>query len=76
MFSRRHLSHSVVAPPFLSSTAPSSNTAEDQRIADARNHVHGLHSKLRGCVDNLSDKISGVMQKQEKEFLSAYRAHM
>jgi hypothetical protein len=38
--------------------------------------VLSLHGKLTGVVETLSSKVSGVLQKQEKEFLQAYRAHM
>lgn len=38
--------------------------------------VKDLHSKLKTVVANLSDKVSIVLQKQENEFLAAYRAHM
>lgn len=38
--------------------------------------VKTLHSQIGGVVHTLNDKISKVLQKQEKEFLAAYRAHM
>ena len=44
--------------------------------AESMKRVYALHGKLTGVVDTLSSKVSGVLQKQEKEFLQAYRAHM
>lgn len=39
-------------------------------------HVKALHSQLSSVVGSLNEKVSGVLQKQEQEFLRAYRAHM
>jgi hypothetical protein len=44
--------------------------------SESMKRVMSLHGKLTGVVDTLSAKVSGVLQKQEKEFLQAYRAHM
>ena len=44
--------------------------------SDTMKRVSMLHGKLTGVVDTLSTKVSGVLQKQEKEFLQAYRSHM
>jgi hypothetical protein len=38
--------------------------------------VKQLHGQIGGVVQTLNDKIAKVLQKQEKEFLAAYRAHM
>lgn len=38
--------------------------------------VNQLTNNVLGVVDTLNDQISGVLAKQEKEFLRAYRAHM
>lgn len=35
-----------------------------------------MHGKLSDVVGSLSDKVSGVLKKQEDEFLAAYRSHM
>ena len=39
-------------------------------------HVRHLHGQITGVVSTLNDKVAKVLQKQEKEFLGAYRAHM
>ena len=39
-------------------------------------NVQDLHGKVTHIVQNLSDKLGMVLKKQEKDFLSAYRAHM
>ena len=39
-------------------------------------NVQNLHGKVTHIVQNLSDKLGMVLKKQEKDFLSAYRAHM
>jgi len=38
--------------------------------------VKDLHGKIGSVVNHLNEKIALVLQKQEKEFLAAYRAHM
>ena len=38
--------------------------------------VKNLHGKVSHLVDNLAGKLGLVLRKQEKDFLSAYRAHM
>jgi len=38
--------------------------------------VKDLHGKIGSVVSHLNEKIALVLQKQEKEFLAAYRAHM
>ncbi|KAJ0403088.1 hypothetical protein P43SY_009155 [Pythium insidiosum] len=38
--------------------------------------VRERHSQLQDAVASLSDKISAVLGRQEKDFLAAYRAHM
>ena len=35
-----------------------------------------IHGQIGGVVQTLNEKIAKVLQKQEKEFLAAYRAHM
>lgn len=35
-----------------------------------------LHAQLNGVVGTLNEKVAAVLQKQEKEFLRAYRSHM
>ena len=40
------------------------------------NIVKDEYKKLQLAINELGDKVSGVLQKQETEFLSAYRAHM
>ncbi|GMH86845.1 hypothetical protein TrST_g12246 [Triparma strigata] len=38
--------------------------------------VYDEYNKLNEVVDQLGSKVSGVLAKQENEFLGAYRAHM
>lgn len=38
--------------------------------------VKELHGELSGVVSQLSEKVTGVLAKQESEFMGAYRAHM
>ena len=38
-------------------------------------NVHKQYGDLNGMVGVLSEKVSGVLQKQERDFLAAYRAH-
>lgn len=35
-----------------------------------------LHGNLNSVVDRLSDRVTGLLKKQESEFLKAYRSHM
>lgn len=43
---------------------------------EAMTRVKDLHVKIGSVVGHLNEKIALVLQKQEKEFLAAYRAHM
>ena len=43
---------------------------------EAMSRVKDLHGKIGSVVNHLNEKIALVLQKQEKEFLAAYRAHM
>lgn len=47
-------------------------------IADPKSmsRVYEEYAKLNDVVDQLGMKVSGVLAKQENEFLGAYRAHM
>ena len=38
--------------------------------------VRDNYAKLQASISELGGKVSGVLQKQETEFLVAYRAHM
>lgn len=38
--------------------------------------VHAIHGQLQHVVGTLNEKVAAVLQKQEREFLRAYRAHM
>ena len=38
--------------------------------------VHKQYSLLESAIDELGNKLSGILAKQESEFLGAYRAHM
>jgi len=38
--------------------------------------VHEEYTKLQHAISELGTKVSGVLQKQENEFLTAYKAHM
>lgn len=40
------------------------------------NLVKDLHGQLNGLIDQLSDKVEGVINKHDCEFLAAYRAHV
>ena len=60
----------------MSSTFPLTAVHEPARDPESMKRVKELHGKLRRVVSTLSDKVSGVLMKQEREFLAAYRAHM
>jgi hypothetical protein len=50
---------------------------EDEKyVPGGLDRVNDLHGKVTHIVHNLSDKLGLVLKKQEKDFLSAYRAHM
>eukprot|EP00940_MAST-03C_sp_MAST-3C-sp2_P003520 g3520.t1 len=38
--------------------------------------VKDLHTQLQSTVKNLAEKIGGVLEEREKDFLTAYRHHM
>jgi hypothetical protein len=45
------------------------NLSNDQKIKDS-------HGRINKCVENLDDLLDKMMQKQELDFLAAYRGHM
>ena len=38
--------------------------------------VHSEYTKVHDVISQIGSKVSGVLAKQENEFLGAYRAHM
>jgi len=38
--------------------------------------VHEQYSKLQSAINELGEKVTGVLTKQENDFLGAYRTHM
>mmetsp|Transcript_14643 Transcript_14643/g.30052 ORF Transcript_14643/g.30052 Transcript_14643/m.30052 type:complete len:362 (-) Transcript_14643:6-1091(-) len=68
----------------MSSQAPSAFALTEATINDvasiadpkSMSRVYEEYEKLNEVVDQLGMKVSGVLAKQENEFLGAYRAHM
>ena len=68
----------------MSSPAPSAFALTEAAINDvasiadpkSMSRVYEEYAKLNDVVDQLGMKVSGVLAKQENEFLGAYRAHM
>ncbi|OWZ13121.1 hypothetical protein PHMEG_00013615 [Phytophthora megakarya] len=69
---------------FLTSVKRLSNSATGNRSsnilvideAPAMAMVREKHAQLHDVVGSLSEKISAVLARQERDFLAAYRAHM
>lgn len=61
---------------FLTSINDPGTMAVDLPDPEGLQRVKHLHSQITGVVATLNDKVGKVLQKQEREFLSAYRAHM
>ncbi len=53
-----------------------SSTHVCRTVPCSLHRVRHLHGQITGVVSTLNDKVAKVLQKQEKEFLGAYRAHM
>lgn len=45
------------------------NLANDKKIKDS-------HARINKCVENMDELLDKMLQKQEIDFLSAYRGHM
>eukprot|EP01029_Cantina_marsupialis_P000053 TRINITY_DN1004_c0_g1_i1.p1 TRINITY_DN1004_c0_g1~~TRINITY_DN1004_c0_g1_i1.p1 ORF type:complete len:282 (-),score=75.98 TRINITY_DN1004_c0_g1_i1:445-1290(-) len=52
------------------------DNGQHERQNSGLQRVKGLHSQLRDVVGSLNSKVASVLQKQEQDFLAAYRAHM
>ena len=52
--------------------------AQTSSIADPQSmkRVHDSYGKVHDVINQIGNKVSGVLAKQENEFLGAYRAHM
>lgn len=48
----------------------------DNPDLEHHNLVKNLHSQLNGLIDQLNDKVEGVIDRHEVEFLAAYRSHI
>ena len=59
-----------------SNDQPKSNVKRPVYEPEGLKRVKNLHGKVSHLVDNLAGKLGLVLRKQEKDFLSAYRAHM
>ena len=62
--------------PGTSPTAAGGANGSLVQEPESMDRVRGLKSKLGTVVETLNDKVGAVLQKQRKEFLTAYRAHM
>lgn len=72
MTSLRHTGHSRAAARHESHGAevlPEFVSAPFRKISE-------LHDELQGIVDSLDSKIDAVIEREEKEFLTAYKAHL
>lgn len=61
---------------FMTATRGKRGLAADMPDPPSMNRVKALHSQLAAVVGTLNEKVSGVLQSQESQFLRAYRTSM
>ena len=68
----------TISSPTAFITETPTDLLDAGKVEDTVNmkRVHSEYGKLQDVIFQIGDKVSGVLAKQENEFLGAYRAHM
>ncbi len=45
-------------------------------LADTYENIQKMHGQMQGILDSLDVKLDATIQKEERDFLSAYRSHL